>query len=164
MTDSDTPFFVKDIPYMERTRKFYRAQGYEADYVWAHFSTTPFFQPTKPLQKSRVVAITTSMPDTEIGRSNRSVYSNPIKPQPKSMYTEELSWDKKATHTNDVASFLPLEQLETLATEGFIGSVSPRFHCLPTEFSQKSTGEKDAPEILARCQADKADLAILVPL
>ena len=164
MTDSDTPFFVKDIPYMERTRKFYRAQGYESDYVWAHFPTTPFIQPSKPLQESRVVAITTSMPDTELGRSNRSVYSNPIKPQPQSMYTEELSWDKKATHTNDVASFLPLEQLETLATEGFIGSVSPRFHCLPTEFSQKNTLEKDAPEILTRCQADKVDLAILVPL
>jgi hypothetical protein len=80
------------------------------------------------------------------------------------MYTEELSWDKKATHTNDIASFLPLEQLEILAAEGFIGSVSPRFHCLPTEFRQKTTLEKDAPEILARCKKDKADLAILVPL
>jgi D-proline reductase (dithiol) PrdB len=164
VTASGTTFMINDIRYMERTRKFYRAQGYESDYVWAHFPTTPFMQPTKPLQESRVVAITTSMPNTEIGRSNRSVYSNPINPHPQSMYTEELSWDKKATHTNDIASFLPLEQLEILAAEGFIGSVSPRFHCLPTEFSQKTTLEKDAPEILARCKKDKADLAILVPL
>ena len=35
------------VPYMERTRLFYRAQGFEKDYKWAHFETVPFSMPKK---------------------------------------------------------------------------------------------------------------------
>ena len=30
------------VPYMERTRAYYTAQGFEAAYVWAHFDDVPF--------------------------------------------------------------------------------------------------------------------------
>ena len=32
------------VPYMERTRLYYRALGYESDYVWATFADVPFVQ------------------------------------------------------------------------------------------------------------------------
>jgi hypothetical protein len=80
------------------------------------------------------------------------------------MYTEELSWHKSMTHTDDVASFLPLAQLNSLQDEGVIGSVASRFHSVPTEYSQRNTLEQDAPEVLARCRQDEVDIAILVPL
>ncbi len=153
-----------DVPYMQRTRDYYRAQGYTEDYLWAHYDDTPFSPLSKPLSECRVAVITTAMPDTEQGRSHRQVYSSLAVPIPESMYTEELSWDKAYTHTDDVASFLPLQQLVILEDEGGIGSVAPRFHSVPTEYSQQNTKLNDAPEILERCREDQVDVAILVPL
>ena len=46
---------------------------------------------------------------------------------------------------------------------GRIGSVAARFHGLPTNRSQRTTIETDCPELVARCKADGADAAILVP-
>ena len=155
---------VKDVSYITRTRDYYRAQGYTTDYLWAHFDTTPFTRLKKPLSESRIGVITTSMPDTESGRADRRVWSTACEPIPRSMYTEELSWHKSMTHTDDVASFLPLAQLNKLKEEGVIGSLASRFHSLPTEYSQRNTIEKDAPELLARCRQDEIDIAILVPL
>lgn len=155
---------VKDVPYMRKTRDFYRAQGYTTDYQWAHHSNTPFTTLKKPLRESRIAVITTSMPDTTSGRSNRKVYSTASAPIPRSMYTEELSWHKKMTHTNDVAAFLPLAQLAQLQAEGVIAAVANRFHSVPTEYSQGNTMAQDAPDILARCQQDGVDVAMLVPL
>jgi hypothetical protein len=80
------------------------------------------------------------------------------------MYTDDLSWHKTMTHTNDVASFLPLMQLKRCEDEGLIGELGDRFHAIPTEYSQRNTRVNDAPEILARCQHDAVDVAILVPL
>jgi D-proline reductase (dithiol) PrdB len=55
-------------------------------------------------------------------------------------------------------------QLKLCEKEGLIGELGDRFHCIPTEYSQRNTLENDAPEILARCQHDAVDVAILVPL
>tara|TARA_B100000686_G_C16712759_1_gene930169 strand:- start:757 stop:1233 length:477 start_codon:yes stop_codon:yes gene_type:complete len=155
---------VYDVPYMERTRDYYRAQGYTNDYKWAHNKETPFTALAKPLNECRVGVVTTSMPNTESGRKNRQVFSCRTTPIPTSMYTEELSWHQAVTHTDDVSSFIPLKQLLALAGQGTIGSLAPRFHCVPTEYSQRHTVENDAPEILQRLRDDEVDVAILVPL
>ena len=155
---------VYDVPYMERTRNYYRAQGYSTDYVWAHNTHTPFAPLTKPMSESRVGVVTTSMPDTAIGRTQRSIYSTLTPPIPESMYTEELSWHQAVTHTDDVNSYIPLEQLMLLENKGVIGSLAPRFHSVPTEYSQRRTMENDAPEILRRLREDEVDVAMLVPL
>ena len=118
----------------------------------------------KPLRECKVAVVTTAMPDTEAGRAQRQVHSCPSQPTPDSMYTDELSWHKAMTHTNDVASFLPLTQLKRCEEEGLIGELAERFHSIPTEYSQRNTMENDAPEILARCQQDTVDVVILVPL
>ena len=155
---------VYDVPYMERTRDYYRAQGYTNDYKWAYNHETPFAALTKPIDKCRTGLITTSMPNTENGRSCRQIYSTPVSPIPDSMYTSELSWHQSVTHTDDVASFIPLKQLKKLKDEGKIGSLAPHFHSLPTDYSQRNTIENDAPEILKRLVEDQADIAMLVPL
>ncbi len=155
---------VYDVPYMRRTRDYYRAQGYKQDYVWAHFSDAPFQALAKSLEKSTLALITTAMPDTGKGRSERKLYSTPVDPLPDSMYTDELSWDKQATHTRDVNSFLPIVPMRALVEEGRLGKLAERFHSVPTEYSQRSTREVQAPEILKRCLEDGADIALLVPL
>jgi D-proline reductase (dithiol) PrdB len=149
---------------MTRTRDLYRAQGYTQDYRWAHFEDAPFSELTKPLSECRVTVITTAMPDTETGRSVRQVYSSDCQPIPQSLFTEELSWDKQATHTRDVASFVPLEQLNKLKDSGRIGSIAKQFHSVPTDYSQRNTIENDGPDILKRCQEENVDIALLVPL
>ncbi len=153
-----------DVPYMLRTRDYYRAQGYDKDYQWAHNTDAPFVPLTKPLTDSTLAVITTAMPDTKQGRAERQVYSTACDPIPASMYTEELSWDKGATHTRDVNSFLPLVQLGELVKQKKLGGITQRFHSVPTTYSQRATREEDAPEILKRCFEDGADIALLVPL
>lgn len=153
-----------DVPYMQRTREYYRAQGYTRDYQWAHHSSAPFHPLEIPLRAAKVSIITTAMPDTEQGRAQRKVYASPCSPVPISMYTAELSWDKKTTHTDDVGSFLPIGILQKFAEQKFIGAMDSLFYSLPTEYSQSNTREKDAPEILALCQQAKTDIALLVPL
>jgi len=156
---------VYDVPYMQRTRDYYRAQGYEKDYRWAQAKeAAPFSSLKKPLNESTLALITTAMPDTEQGRAERAVYSTLSNPIPASMYTEELSWDKSATHTEDVGSFLPLQQLGNLVVDGKLGTLAPRFHSVPTTYSQRATNEEDAPKILQRCIEDEVDIALLVPL
>ena len=155
---------VYDVPYMQRTRDYYSAQGYQEPYRWAHNDQTPFNKLTKSLKDTRVGLVTTAMPDTKQGRERRDIYSTPVTPIPETMYTEELSWHKAVTHTNDISSFLPIQQLNMLKGEGKIKDLASRFHSLPTDYSQKNTLERDAPEILKRLREDEVDVAILVPL
>jgi len=154
----------KDVSYIRRTRDYYRAQGYNTDYQWAQFDDTPFAALEKPLHKSRLAIITTSMPDNGLPKKSRTVISMPCDPIPTSMYTDDLSWDKEATHTKDVASYLPIEQLNQLVDDRVIGDLAPRFHCVPTEYSKRNTLETDAPELLRLCQEDQIDIALLVAL
>ncbi len=44
------------------------------------------------------------------------------------------------------------------------GSISTRFYGTPTEYSQRSTRESDAPEIARLMREDGVDVAMLVPL
>jgi D-proline reductase (dithiol) PrdB len=79
------------------------------------------------------------------------------------MFTNDLSWDKQATHTDDSESFLPLQALQQLADNGTIGSLNHRFFGVPTEYSQRKTG-LDADQIGEWCAEDGVDIALLVPL
>ncbi|MEI2651544.1 MAG: hypothetical protein V9G12_05170 [Microthrixaceae bacterium] len=80
------------------------------------------------------------------------------------MFTEDLSWDKEATHTDDPESYLPLARLAEQVGQGRIGSLSPRFYGVPTEYSQRRTIDVDAPAIVEFLREDRVDAALLVPL
>ena len=85
-------------------------------------------------------------------------------PPPKSLFTGDLFWDKKATHTDDVDSFMPVNRLAEYAAAGRIGSVSPRFYGVPTDYSQGRTTERSAPQILEWCREDGLDAVLLTAL
>ncbi len=157
------------VSYIDRTREFYAALGYGQPYAWAHFDDVPFAPLAKPLAACRASVVTTaSPPGTRVVagslRADKQVWSGSTDPIPASLFTEHLSWDKQATHTDDVGSFLPLAALRSLADSGRIASLAPRFHGAPTDYSQRRTLEIDAPEILRRCREDEVDVALLVPL
>lgn len=158
------------ISYIDRTREFYSAQGYERPYRWARHADAPFAQLAKPLAESRIALVTTASPWREGGavdgvlRGGKQVWSGLCDEPPERLFTDDLSWDKESTHTRDVESFLPIEALRHHVEKGRLGSVAPRFHGVPTDYSQRRTNTQDAPEILERCRQDAVDIALLVPL
>ena len=150
------------VPYMERTRHYYRALGYASDYVWATFEDVPFLPLAKPLSDLRVALITTASPLNFDGV--KRVWSGVVSPPPQKLFTDNVAWDKESTHTDDRGSFLPIEAACELVGEGMFAGLTPHFHGVPTEYSQRKTKTEDAPEILKRVRQDGADAAILCPL
>ena len=171
-SDSDgTPISHRSvISYIDRTREFYAAAGYERPYRWAHYSDVPFAPLPKPLSECTVGLVTTTSPaaDFESGagalRGEKPVWSGPTDVPPERLRTDHLSWDKETTHTDDVESFLPIRALQGLADKGRIGRPSPRFYGAPTDYSQRRNRDEDAPEVLRLCREDGVDVALLVPL
>ena len=152
------------VPYMGRTRAYYAAQGFETAYVWAHFDDVPFTPLRKLLWESTLAIITTASLYDRTFADVREVASALTASPPQRLYGNDLEWDKNATHLDDLDAFFPLRCLEAFVEEGRIGAIAPRFHCAPTEYSQRRTRTVDAPEILRRCREDGADAAVLVPL
>jgi hypothetical protein len=157
MVDTGEP-----VPYMERTRQYYRALGYKKDYVWARHGEVPFAKLPKPLSECRLGLITTAGPAEHKGK--RELWSGATDPAPARLHTANLAWDKESTHTDDCGSFLPIEIASKLAHEGLFAGLTPRFHGVPTDYSQRNTTEEVAPQVLQRLRDDGADAAILCPL
>lgn len=157
MVDTGEP-----VPYMERTRQYYRALGYAKDYVWARHDDVPFATLGKPLSEYRLALITTANP-ADYGGS-RGLWSGAIDPAPSRLHTADLAWDKESTHTDDRGSFLPIETASKLARDGMFAGLTPRFHGVPTDYSQRNTTDDVAPKVLQRLREDGADGAILCPL
>ena len=167
--DDDTP-----IPYMARTREYYQAIGYATPYRWAHYVDAPFQSLKKPLSQSRVVIVTTAAPFDPAkgdqgpgakyngGAKFYSVYEGDTS-KTHDLRISHIAYDRVHTSADDSGTWFPLPQLRRLASEGRIGEVAPRFFGAPTNRSHRVTLETDAPEILARCRADKVDAAVLVP-
>jgi hypothetical protein len=154
--------------YIDRTREYYRAQGYDKPYRWASYDDAPFAELKKPISRSRLALVTTASPwtlrDTRALRGEREVWSGSTIDPPERLFTDHLSWDKDNTHTNDLESFVPIQRMNEHVEGGRLGSLAPRFHGVPTDYSQRATIERDAPEILRRCREDDVDLVLLVPL
>jgi len=159
------------VSYIDKSREYYLAQGFGNPYRWAHHSDAPFLPLRKPLAESRMALVTTAMPmegresRAPLGRlPKKTAYAAASDPAPGALFTQDLAWDKEATHTNDVESFLPLKRLTEAAQSQRIGAAGPRFYGVPTEYSQRNTIENDAPAILGWCREDNIDAALLIGL
>jgi len=167
--DDDTP-----IPYMARTREYYQAIGYTVPYRWAHYVDAPFQPLRRPLNRSSVAIITTAAPFDPAkgdqgpgakyngGAKFYSVYDGDSS-KTHDLRISHIAYDRVHTSADDSGTWFPLPQFQRLAREGRIGELAPRFYGAPTNRSHRVTLETDAPEILARCRADKVDAAVLVP-
>lgn len=156
------------VSYIDKSREYYSALGYERAYRWATNAEVPFAPLTKPLADSVVGVVTTS----SLHRSERSPGDPPVSKEafassvadaPEAMFTKDLFWDKQATHTDDRETYLPLNRLAHFVDEGRIGSVADRFYGVPTEYSRSKTA-RHSSEIEKWCREDDVDVAILIPL
>ncbi len=154
------------VRYMERTRDYYRAIGYDKDYVWAAHADVPFARLGKPLRETRVGLVTTAHPPDKSNHDAngiRHVWSGEVDPLAK-LNTDNLAWDRESTHTEDRESFLPIEAMRLMVDKGVIGGIARCFHGAPTGYSQRKTNEVDAPEILKRLREDGAEAVLLTAL
>jgi D-proline reductase (dithiol) PrdB len=157
------------VSYIDKSRIYYQAHGYDQPYTWACHTQVPFTRLSKPLAGCRVgLATTASLADMGEGVESlmreRDCYTSPCDPIPERLFANHLFWDKEATHTNDVETFLPLKRLSEHAREGRIGSVSPHFYGVPTDYSQGRTNKKHAPRILEWARQDGLDAMLLSAL
>ena len=154
------------VSYIDKSREYYAARGYANPYRWAHFEGVPFSALQRPLPQAVVTLITTAhlIPAENEPPTLHTVYSVPTDDPPAQLSTDGLFWDRQATHTDDLDSYCPVHRLQEFVREGRIGRLARRLHGVPTEYSQRLTQERDAPEILRRCREDGAAAAVLVPL
>jgi D-proline reductase (dithiol) PrdB len=172
--DDFAPDYDAPIPYMQRTRQYYAAIGYTTPYRWAHYTDAPFAPLRKSLAQSRVTIVTTAAPfDSEKGDQGPGapynaaakfyqVYAGDTS-KSHDLRISHIAYDRIHTLAEDSGTWFPLPQLLKFARAGRIREVAPHFFGAPTNRSHRVTIETDAPEILARCQADKVDAAVLVP-
>lgn len=153
------------LSYIDRSRRFYAAQGYEQPYRWVTNESAPFHEPREAVAASRLAVVTTSFPigNHEGSRRPKTVLAVSADPPPEAMYTDDLFWHKAATNTDDIESFLPLRTLSGFVEGGRLGSLNDRFFSVPTTYSHRSV-RADAETIADWCGEDEVDLVLLVPL
>jgi D-proline reductase (dithiol) PrdB len=168
MTDLNAP-----VSYMARTRAYYLALGYQNPYAWAHFDEVPFSPLKRPLSETRITLVTTAAPyqpdkgpqgpraPYNAGPKFYQLYSGDTT-QDHDVRVAHVAIDRKHTHMEDPNSWFPLPVMRRLAQEGRF-KLAARFHGVPTNRSQRHTLGVDVPELIARCQADGVDAALLVP-
>ena len=176
-SDADLGFAADDdmpIPYRQRIRDYYQGLGYGGPYRWAHYAAVPFQPLAKPLSECHVALVTTAAPyrpdkgDQGPGASYNAaakfytVYSGDAAGD-HDLRISHVAYDRAHTTAADPNTWFPLGQLRLSAAAGRIGALARRFHGAPTNRSQRTTLDQDAPELLARCLEDGADAAILVP-
>jgi hypothetical protein len=158
------------LSYIDLSREFYAAHGYAKPYAWLSHRSVPFAKLEKPLSECRVALVTTADLEKPPGESaqerhlSRKVYAQAVEDAPEHFYTLDLQWDQETTHTDDNNSFMPLNRLAECAANGKIGSASPRFYGVETDYSQGKTSKKSAPRVLEFCKADDVDAVILPAL
>lgn len=161
------------VRYIDKTREYYRGQGYEKPYQWAHFDNVAFQPLSKSLADSRVALVSTgevevkgvdlSEDENQMGNVG-GVYSIPSTTPDSKLHSASHSYDKHATTLEDVNAFFPTARLHEAVEDGRIGSLTKRFIGVYNAYSQRRTLERDAPEVLKRLREDGADVAVMVPV
>ena len=161
------------IPYIERTKAYYGAQGYKP-YQWAHNEETPFTAMSEPLSQSKLALITTAapfrpdLPDQGPGAKYNAdakfyeVYTKPIDPVP-DLRISHIGYDRKHCEAKDPRTWLPVAALQQSERDGVIGELASELIGVPTNRSQRATLEQDAPVALEHVYRQNCDVALLVP-
>ena len=87
------------VSYIDKSREFYAAHGYERPYQWAFHERVPFQPLKRPLTESRVGVVTTSSlyeadrPASWPKTRAKEPFALELENVPARMYTDDLSWD-----------------------------------------------------------------------
>lgn len=161
------------IKYIERTKAYYGAQGYKP-YQWAYNEQTPFTTMSKSLAESKLALLTTAapyqsdLPDQGPGAKYNAdakfyeVYTKPLDPVP-DLRISHIGYDRKHCEAKDPRTWLPIEALQQAKQDGVVGDLGGELIGIPTNRSQRTTVEQDAPAALEHVYRQNCDVALLVP-
>jgi hypothetical protein len=158
---------MSHVRYIDKTREYYRGQGYDTPYRWAHFDDIPCVRPARPLAQCRVGLATTGemaiVGQAGVWDDNPAcnVYALPIDTPVDALYSKKESYDRHETTLDDVDSYLPLTRLAEGVAAGRLGALAPRFQVIYSQYSQRKTSTVDAPEIVRQMREDRVDVAVL---
>ena len=162
------------VRYIDRTREDYLRQGYEKPYQWANFDDAPFTPLKKPLPECRIgligtseVAVTFDSETEEDPISEedfRGVYQIPADTPTRKLYSRTKSFDRNATHLDDVNAYYPVDRLREAVAEGRIGSMPDWLYGAYNNYSQRKVMEQEAPKALNFARRDELDAMIMVPV
>ena len=162
------------IPYIERTRAYYLALGYDNPYEWAAFDAPPFTPLPKALERMTVGLVVTAAPhkpdagDQGPGAPYNAaakffdVWTMPSDDMPE-LFISHIAIDRDHTTAEDPGTYFPLEALRASLGEGQIGAIAPLVFGFPTNRSQRTNLETDAPRLLSVMAKAGCEAAILVP-
>lgn len=168
------PEYDRPISYIERTRSYYLALGYDNPYTWAHFTDVPFSHLQKPLHQMTLGLVTTAVPydlakgDQGQGSPYNSYakfyepYALPTSIDP-DLRIAHVGIDRKHADMVDMACWFPIGAARKSVESKRIARLASRFYGLPTNRSQRHTLEIDAPLILEMCRVDHVDAVLLIP-
>ncbi|MBU2548380.1 MAG: glycine/betaine/sarcosine/D-proline family reductase selenoprotein B [Proteobacteria bacterium] len=164
------------IRYIEKTHEYYRQQGYDKTYNYAHNEFIPFTPLKKPLSEARVTLVTTAsfvlmdkegrpLEEPGFGGTNElEVFTAPSDWPAEQLMSTSGDHDRYQTDMEDVDAFFPTTRMRELLAEGVFGSLSKDYYRTLPNYSQRKTTEVDGPEVLRRCLEDNVDVALLTPV
>ena len=157
------------VDYIERTREQYNALGYQA-YKWVENATPPpWAELHKPLSSCRVGLIGSGgiYQEGQVAFHYRDDLSFRI------IDTRDSTTKLRATHfaydltdaRSDPNVVFPVDTLNALAAEGFIGSLAERAYAfMGGIYSARRVRERLAPALADRVVRDAVDVVLLVPV
>ena len=161
------------LAYMQRTRDWYLALGYGNPYEWAHNEDVPFSGLGRPIAKSRIALVTTAAlfepgagdqgPGAAYNGTAKfhDVWSHPVNPAP-DVRISHIAYDRTHTTAEDPRTWFPLDALKQADQSGRIGSLTTHVYGFPTNRSQRTNIEKDAPHLLEALASEGIQAAVLV--
>lgn len=157
------------VDYIERTRDQYNALGY-APYQWVESPTpAPWARLTKPLSQCRVGLIGSG----GIYQAGQVAFHYKDDLSVRIIATRDPTSTLRATHfaydltdaRRDPNVVFPIDTLNTLARDGFIGSLAERAYAfMGGIYSARRVRDRLAPELADRVVRDAVDVVLLVPV
>jgi len=160
---------LEPVEYIARIRKQYADLGYKP-YQWVVNEDTPPWQPMrKPLSECRLALIASGGVYVTGQVAFHFKDDTSFRAIPKDVKLEDLRFAHFAYDTADAKSdpnvVFPIGTLRRLVAEGFIGGLTEHAYTfMGGIYSSRRVREELAPRLTERVLADKADVALLVPV
>ena len=161
---------MKPVEYMDTIRRRYERLGYNA-YRWFVADDEPPWQPLdKPLHEARLGMLSTSGAYA-LGqlayhyKDDTGIRAIPSDTPAADIRFSHITENYLVNPRRDPDCILPLGQLRRLVADGVVGSLAERvFSCMGGTYSQRRVREETAPAVLAACQRQNIDCALLVAM
>ena len=164
------------VPYIEKTRAYYRAAGYTKDYEYARNDSCALAPFTKPLARARIGLVSTASLirlDDEgqpldvarmLGSARLEVFPLASDWPAAHLRSTSEDHDRFQTDMSDLGAYFPKDLLRTFAEEGLIGSFATECWRILPNYSKRKVVNVDAPEVLRRAREAGVDAVMLTPV